>query len=146
MTFGAMNPEVPMELNVALETVCRLIVRARELEAQVPAIETDADEDPTDSDDPLAVIEDEANVAVEAEVMSLLEDLPDDEIAELLALALVGRGSFDPEEWDDALDEAGDGPASTMIEQLLDMPMLAAYLEAGLAAFDLGCDGIGQID
>lgn len=133
-----------MELSVPLDTVCRLIVRARELEAQVPAIEADGEDDPTDTDDPLAVLEDEANVAIEQEVRSLLDDLPDDEVAEVLALAWVGRGTFDASEWDEALEESGDG--ENPVDQLLDMPMLAAYLDAGLAAFDLSCDGIGQID
>lgn len=133
-----------MELAVPLETVCRLIVRARELEAQVPGIETDDEEDPTDSDDPLAVLEDEANVAIEEEVQALLDDLADDEIAEVLALAWVGRGTFDATEWDEALEEAA-GSGESPVDQLLDMPMLAAYLDAGLAAFDLSCGGIGQI-
>ncbi len=133
-----------MELTVPLETVCRLIVRARELEAQVPAIETDEEEDPTDSDDPFAVLEDEANTAIEDEVRALLEDLADDEIAEVLALAMTGRGTYDASEWDDALDEGAD--AGDAVDQLLDMPMLAAYLDAGLSAFDLSCQGIGQID
>ena len=133
-----------MELSVPLETVCRLIVRARELEAQVPAIETDDEDDPADSDDPLAVLEDEANVAIEEEVRSFLDDLADDEVAEVLALAWVGRGTFDATEWDEALEEAASG--EDPVDQLLDMPMLAAYLDAGLAAFDLSCDGIGQID
>ncbi len=133
-----------MELTVPLETVCRLIVRARELEAQVPAIETDDEEDPTDSDDPFAVLEDEANTAVEDEVRALLEDMADDEIADVLALAMIGRGTYDASEWDDALDEGAD--AGDAVDQLLDMPMLSAYLEAGLAAFDLSCQGIGQID
>ena len=30
-------------------------------------------------------------------------------------------------------------------EELLDMPMLASVLEAGMAAFDLSCDGIGEL-
>lgn len=135
-----------MELVVPLETICRLIVRARELEAQVPAIETDDEEDPTDSDDPFAVLEDEANSSVEEEVSGLLEDLAEDELAEVLALALIGRGTYDASEWDDAIEEASDGNSADAIGQLQEMPMLAAYLEAGLAAFDLSCDGIGQID
>jgi hypothetical protein len=135
-----------MELTVSLETICRLIVRARELEAQVPAIENDDEDDPTDSDDPLAVLEDESNEAVEQEVRTLLEDLADDEVAEVLALALVGRGSFDASEWDEALEEANEEDADSIVDQLLDMPMLAGYLDAGLAAFDLSCDGMGQID
>lgn len=133
-----------MDLSVPLETVCRLIVRARELEAQVPLNDIEGDEDPTDSDDPMAVLEDEANTAVEAEVQALLDDLAEDEVAEVLALAWVGRGTYDASEWDEALEEAG--AASDPVAQLLDLPMLAAYLDAGLAAFDLSCDGIGQID
>ncbi|WP_156678856.1 DUF3775 domain-containing protein [Sphingomonas profundi] len=135
-----------MELSVSLETVCRLIVRARELEAQVPAIETDEEADPTDSDDGMAVLEDEANESIEAEMMAALDDLADDQIAEILALAWVGRGTYDASEWEDALEEANDADAEDPIDQLLDMPMLAGYLDAGLAAFDLSCEGIGQID
>ena len=135
-----------MELTVSLETICRLIIRARELEAQVPAIENDDEDEPTDSDDPLAVLEDEANEAVEDEVRTLLEDVAEDEVAEVLALALVGRGTFDASEWEEALEEANEEDSDSIIDQLLDMPMLAGYLDAGLAAFDLSCDGLGQID
>lgn len=135
-----------MELSVSLETVCRLIVRSRELEAQVSAIETEEDADPTDSDDGMAVLEDEANESVEAEMAAALDDLADDQIAEVLALAWVGRGTYDASEWEEALEEANDPDAEDPVDQLLDMQMLAGYLEAGLAAFDLSCDGIGQID
>jgi len=135
-----------MELNVSLETVCRLIVRARENEAQVPAIEADDEPDPTDSDDPYAVLEDESNEAIEEEMTALLEELADDEVADVLALALVGRGTFDASEWDEALEAATEDGTESAIDQLLEMPMLAGYLDAGLAAFDLSCDGIGQID
>jgi hypothetical protein len=134
-----------MDLTTPLDVICRLIIRAREAEAQVSAIETDDEEDPTDSDDEFAVLEDEANEAVEEEITALLDDLADDQIAEILALAWVGRGTYDASEWEDALAEANDSnedPAS----QLLDMPMLAGYLEGGLAAFDLSCDGVGQVD
>ena len=58
-----------MELTTPLETICRLIVRARELEAQVPAIENDEEADPTDSDDEFAVLEDESNEAIEDDCM-----------------------------------------------------------------------------
>ncbi|MBD3759434.1 DUF3775 domain-containing protein [Sphingomonadaceae bacterium G21617-S1] len=135
-----------MELTVSLDTLSRLIVRARELEAQVPAIETDDEDDPTDSDDPLAVLEDEANEAVEDEVRTLLEDLPEDEAAEVLALAWVGRGTYDASEWDEAIETANEDDNDSVVDQLLDMPMLAGYLDAGLAAFDINVDGTGQVD
>jgi len=135
-----------MELTVSLETVCRLIVRARELEAQVPAIEADDEPDPEDTDDDRAVLEDEANEAIEAEVLAALEDLADDEIAALLALSWVGHGTYDVSEWDEALEQAQADGTARAIDELLDMPSLAADLEAGLAAFDISCDGIGQIE
>jgi hypothetical protein len=135
-----------MDLLTPLETICRLIVRARELEAQVPTNEPDDDVDPADSDDEFAELDDDANEVVEEEIRALLDDLGDDQVEEVLALALVGRGTYDPSEWEDALEAAADTDAEDPIDQLIDMPTLAAYLDAGLAAFDLNCDGIGQID
>ncbi len=135
-----------MDLSTPLETICRLIIRARELEAQVPSIENDDEEDPTDSDDEFAVLEDEANETIEEEMIALLDDLGDDQVQELLALAWIGRGTYDASEWDEALEAAADADAEDPVDQLLDMPSLAAYLDAGLAAFDLNCEGIGQID
>ena len=140
-----------MELLTPLETLCRLILRAKELEAQVPAV--DPDEDPDDVDDlddegdqALSALEDELNTAVEEEVQALLDDLADDQLAETVALAWVGRGTYDASEWDDAFSEANDLNADERIDEMMDMPLLASHLEAGLAAFDYSCDGVGQID
>ena len=140
-----------MELLTPLDTLCRLILRARELEAQVPAV--DPDEDPEDVDDlddegdqALSALEDELNTAVEEEVQALLDDLADDQLAETLALAWVGRGTYDASEWDDAFAEATDLNTDERFDELMDMPLLASYLDAGLAAFDYNCDGVGQID
>jgi len=136
-----------MDLLTPLETICRLIIRAREYEALVPSNEDeDDDEDPTDSDDGMAVLEDDANEAVEEEIRALLDDLGEDQVQEVLALAWVGRGTYDSSEWEDALEEASDSDSESAIDELLEMPTLAAYLDAGLAAFDLTCEGIGQID
>jgi hypothetical protein len=130
-----------MELTVPLETVCRVIAKARELEA--PTADADEDEaDLAESGEEYAV-EDDTDSGLEDEVRTLLEDLADEEVIEVLALALVGRGTYDPSEWDDALEEAGED-TDDAIEQLLDMPMLAAYLDAGLSAFDMSCGELGQ--
>ncbi len=135
-----------MDLLTPLETICRLIIRAREMEAQVPTNESDDEEDPTDSDDAFAVLDDDANEAVEEEIVALLDDLGEDQVQEILALAWVGRGTYDPSEWAEALEEAADSNSEDAVDQLLDIPTLAAFLDAGLAAFDLNCEGIGQID
>jgi hypothetical protein len=140
-----------MELLTPLETLCRLIIRARELEAQVPAQDPDADpDDVDDSDDEggeaLSVLEDELNDGVEEEIEALLDDLADDQLAEVVALAWVGRGTYDASEWDEAFAEANDLNSNERIGELNDMPLLAGYLDAGLAAFDYSCDGVGPID
>ena len=140
-----------MELLTPLETLCRLILRAKELEAQVPASDPDADpEDVDDYDDgggeALSVLEDELNDGVEEEVQAVLDDLAEDQLAETLALAWVGRGTYDASEWDEAFAEANDLTNDQRIDELLEMPLLAGLLEAGLAAFDYSCDGIGQSD
>ena len=141
-----------MELLTPLETYCRLILRAKEMEAQVPA--QDPDEDASNVDDlddegedqALSVLDDEINTGVEEEVRATLDDLADDQLAEVLALAWVGRGTFDSSEWEDALAEANDTDPESTIDELMEMPLLAGHLEAGLAAFDYSCDGIGQVD
>jgi len=139
-----------MELLTPLETICRLILRAKEMEAQVPA--QDPDDDPADVDDyddegrqALSVLEDELN-DVEEEVQAVLEDLAEDQLAEVVALAWVGRGTYDSSEWDEAYAEANDLSGDERIQELLDMPLLGGHLEAGLAAFDYSCDGVGQVD
>jgi hypothetical protein len=141
-----------MELLTPLETLCRLIIRARELEAQVPAADPDEAADNVDDfdddgeDQALSVLEDELNSGVEEEMRATLDDLADDQLAETLALAWVGRGTYDVSEWDDAFAEANDVDPESSIDELMDMPLLASYLEAGLAAFDYSCEGVGQID
>lgn len=135
-----------MDLETPLESICRIIARAREMEALVPSIDPDNDDAPNDSDDKYDVLEDDMNEAVEDELRTAIEDLADDQQAELLALAMVGRGTYDASEWDEALEEANDPDGEDIADQLLDMPTLAAYLDAGLSAFDLSCEGQGQID
>ena len=141
-----------MELLTPLETLCRLILRAKEMEAQIPAADPDEDPDNVDDlddeagDEALSVLEDELNSGVEEEIQATLDDLADDQLAETLALAWVGRGTYDTSEWEDAFAEANDLSADERIDELLDMPLLASHLEAGLAAFDYSCDGVGQND
>lgn len=134
-----------------LDTLCRIILRAREYEAQTP---TDydggeaADNVDDDGEATLSVLDDTINESVEEELQAALEDLGEDQLAEVLAFCWVGQGSYEAADWDEAMDEAntlvGEG-SDGAIEELMDMPMLASVLEAGLAAFDLSCDGIGDL-
>jgi len=135
-----------MEPLTPLETLCRIILRAKEYEAQVPT-DYDGGEAPENVDDEgeetLSVLDDSINTSVEEELTNALEDLADDQLQEVLAFALVGQGTYDVADWDEALEAAAD--ESNIVDELMDMPMLASVLEAGLAAFDLNCDGIGDL-
>ena len=135
-----------MEPLTPLETLCRIILRAREYEAQVPT-DYDGGEAPENVDDEgeetLSVLDDAINTGVEEELNAVLEDLADDQIAEVLAFCWVGQGTYDAADWDEALEEAAS--ENHVIDALMDMPMLASVLEAGMAAFDLNCDGVGDM-
>ena len=134
-----------------LDTLCRIILRAREYEAQTP---TDYDggeaADNVDDEDEgaLSVLDDTINDSVEEELKAILDDLGEDQLAEVVAFSWVGQGTYEAADWDEAMEEAtalASGGSEAAIDELLDMPMLASVLEAGLAAFDLTCDGIGDL-
>ena len=134
-----------------LDTLCRIILRAREYEAQT-ASDYDRGEDPDNVDDEqegaLSVLEDEINDSVEEELKAAFEDLGEDQLAEVIAFCWVGQGPYEAADWDEAMEEAqslvSDGTEGA-IDELMEQPMLASVLESGLAAFDLSCDGIGDL-
>ncbi len=139
-----MDPATP------LETLCRIILRAREYEAQTPSdydAGEAADNVDDDGEEALSVLDDSINDSVEEELRSILEDLGEDQLAEVLAFCWVGSGTYDASDWDEALQEAQDldDDGEGIIAELLDMPMLPSVLESGMAAFDLSCDGIGEL-
>ena len=134
-----------------LDTLCRIILRAREYEAQT-ASDYDRGEDPDNVDDEqegaLSVLEDEINDSVEEELQAVFEDLGEDQLAEVIAFCWVGQGTYDASDWDEAIEEAQSmvtASSDEAINELLEQPMLASILESGLAAFDLSCDGIGDL-
>jgi len=135
-----------MEPLTPLETLCRIILRAREFEAQVPT-DYDGNESPENVDDEgegtLSVLDDSINTGVEEELTAAIDDLAEDQQAELLAFAWVGQGTYDAADWDEAIEEAS--AVTNVAEELMEMPMLASVLEAGMAAFDLSCNGIGEL-
>ena len=134
-----------------LDTLCRIILRAREYEAQT-AGDYDSGEDPDNVDDEqegtLSVLEDDINDSVEEELQAAFEDLGEDQLAEVIAFTWVGQGTYEAADWDEAMGEAqelvNDGTDGA-IQELMEQPMLASVLESGLAAFDLSCDGIGDV-
>ena len=133
-----------------LETLCRIVLRAREYEAQTVdyADKEDADDVNDEQEGMMSVLEDDINDSVEEELIAAFEDLGEDQLAEVIAFSWVGQGTYEAADWDEAMQEAQDlvsSGSAEAIEELMEQPMLASVLEAGLAAFDLSCAGIGDL-
>ena len=134
----------------SLDTLCRIILRGREYEAQTPT-DDDGGEAPEyvddDGEEALAVLDDSTNDGVEVELRAALGDLGEDQLAEVLAFCWVGDGTYEAADWDEAMEEAAESSkdGSGTIDELMDMPMLASVLESGMAAFDLSCIGVGDM-
>lgn len=77
-----------------------------------------------------------------SELHGFITDLNDDEKAQLTAIAWVGRGAFEPEDFDEALATATAEATTPTADYLMGMPHLAENLEAGLDA--LGVDVTGE--
>ena len=119
-----------------------VIVKAREVAAKVAAWDDSA----TSDHDADSILESFSDDATRSELKSLIQDMNEDEQASLVALAWIGRGSFGPEELDEALETARTERTNRTEEYLLGMPLLADYLGEGLAAFGLSCVGEEQAD
>ncbi len=107
--------------------VVHIIVRARELEAKVGRWDV-----PGDSAEAETILEAKRGDATGSELRAFVRRLNDDEKAELVALMWIGRETFEPEEWHDALAIARAEATVPTEDYLLGVPLLADYLEAGL--------------
>ena len=83
----------------------------------------------------------EGSVA-EAQLHEFIAGLNSDEKAQLTAIAWIGRGAFEVEEFDDAVETALTEATTPTEDYLMGMPHLAENLEAGLEA--LGVDVTGE--
>ncbi|MDP2080786.1 MAG: DUF3775 domain-containing protein [Pseudotabrizicola sp.] len=77
-----------------------------------------------------------------AELHAFIEHLNEDEKAHLTALAWVGRGAFEPEDFAEALATAYTQATTPTSDYLTGMPHLAENLEAGLES--MGIDVTGE--
>ncbi len=76
------------------------------------------------------------------ELHQFIAGLNDDEKAHLTAIAWVGRGAFEPEDYAEAVETAFAEASTPTEDYLMGMPHLAENLEAGLEA--LGIDVAGE--
>jgi hypothetical protein len=125
--------------DINTEKVCYVILRARELEAEEEGAEADAS-NPTD-DNFVSVLTEEAYSTIRQEVAAFIDAMDEDEQCELVALTWVGRGDFSAQEWTAAVAQARERRKGATSAYLLGIPLLASFLESGLAEFDESCEG-----
>ena len=125
-------------MEIALDKVCELILRARALDVKEGETDPDSGSNPIDdgSTDVLTATPDDAT---EEEVREFIAGLNEDERHDLVALVWIGRGDYEPEEWGAAVRTAQERESLSTADYLLGIPDLGDLLEEGLAAMGRTC-------
>ena len=126
-------------LTVSSESVCFIIVKAREFDAQDVVTDPDSGSNATD-DNQASVLEAHSDDLTQKELVAFVNALSDEEQAELVALLWLGRGDGTMEDWDDLRDEAQRQHNNRTAAYLLGEPLLSDHLEEGLSQFGLSCE------
>lgn len=125
-------------MDIALDKVCELIIRARAID--VKEADTDPDSGSNAIDDGSTdILTSSSDDATEEEVREFIGGLNDDERYDLVALAWLGRGDFEAEDWADARRQARERESLSTADYLLGIPNLADLLDEGLAATGRTC-------
>ena len=126
-------------LTISPEKVCFIVVKAREFDVKDAV--TNPGESSSAADDAMSsVLEDRSDDPVAQELRGFIGALNDDEQIDLVTLTWLGRGDGKIEDWDEVRAEASRAHNKRTASYLLGIPLLADYLEEGLAQFDLSCD------
>lgn len=126
-------------LDVNPETVCRLIVLAREFHVQEEVVIPDEPARPGD-DWPTQVLAAHASDATLDEFRSIVADLEPDQQQQVVGLLWLGRGDYDLEDWGEALAYAAEAWNEATADYLIAHPLLADYLTEGLDLHGHRCD------
>jgi hypothetical protein len=128
-------------LTIDHEKVCFIIIKARAFDVKVEPGDPDHGSNPAD-DGGVEILEDADDDPTYAELRAALESLNVDELQELLALVLIGRGDFTAADWADALAEAEDEIDEHTLDSLVGIPALGDYLEEGFTALGHSCQDV----
>lgn len=120
-------------MNLSSDQIADFVDHARALDVQEGI--SDPDEGSNAVDDGMVdVLEADDDNLGEADLRSFVESLNEEAKAELVALAWVGRGDFDAEEWKDAVAEArGRSSEGSTSEYLIGIPDIGDLVAEGYA-------------
>lgn len=125
-------------LDINPETVCFLASKLREFQVKEEVTIPEVPGSPTD-DWARQVLADHLDDYCYQELVATVRDLEPLQQTHLVALMWVGRGDFELEEWDEALQLARNEWTPRTGDYLSATPMAADYLEEGLALFGYSC-------
>jgi hypothetical protein len=124
-------------LDIPTDKLGFIILKAREYDVKEGDSDPDEGSNPTD-DGNMDVLTDNGDDPVREELLGAIRELNDDERVQLVALAWLGRGTYDLSEWRTALETARSEHKKRTAEYLLGLPLLGDYLEDGLSMFGDG--------
>ena len=126
-------------LTISSESVCFIIVKAREFDVQ--DVVTDPDSGSNASDDGMtSVLEAHSDDLTQKELVAFINALSEEEQTDLVALLWLGRGDGTMEDWNDLRDEAQRQHNNRTAAYLLGEPLLSDHLEEGLSQFGFTCE------
>jgi hypothetical protein len=128
-------------MDIALDKVCEIILRARAIDVKEGNTDPDSGSNPID-DANLDTLVTNPDDATEEELREVIMGLNEDERHDLIALVYIGRGDLEPEEWVEAVRlarEREDRASLSTADWLLGIPNLGDLLDEGLAALGRTC-------
>ena len=126
-------PAGDFELGLDSSKVEEIIQKARMFDAKEELSDPQSGSNATD-DDMRDILEDIADDPTYQELLEMIRNLDEDEQIQLVALAWLGRGTFDAADWKDAVKQARAAHNNRTAEYLVGLPLLGDYLEEGRAA------------
>jgi predicted protein tyrosine phosphatase len=122
-------------LDINPDKVRQVITEARMFDAK--EADSDPDSGSNASDDGMAdILEDMEGDATLQELTEFIRSMDEDEQISLVALAWIGRGTYDAADLNQAMAEARRVHNNRTAEYLVGLPRLGDYLEDGLAAVE----------
>ena len=129
--------------NISVDTVCYIIIKAREYDVKTTPVIRDPASNPSD-DGEVEILQDYPDDPTHVELAAELRRLNRDEMIELLAMMWLGRGDFTIKEWEDAVAQARDEVDEHTPGYLMGTPLLGDYLEDGLSQLGFSCEDVDK--
>jgi len=123
-------------LTITPDSAFAILLKAREFDVKVAESDPDSGSNPSD-DGEVDALEFTKGDETLRELLSAVRDLNDDEMVDLVALILVGRGDYTLEEWHTARQAAVEIGRAKVPRFIADIPLVSDFLEEGLSQFDL---------